>query len=315
MDRYLWWTNALAGNIGPIHEDTPNAGFFRRKMRDGTMAGIAIWYDGDKPVALVNGKSADANEAWIAGAKRPVEESAYRAWEETGVWPDDHKIVAPASPDAGSNEPEDEAEMLRDQIESARAGAADYAKVESDEQAARAQSLRSRLLELSRTADKRREELKKPHFEAGKAVDAKWQPMVKAAKEVADAIAKAMGAWETAKARKIAEEQRRAQEAMLREAEEARLAQEAGKPAPAPTLALEPVPTPPPTTQVRGAYGRAAAVKVVNVAKRISDKDALLKHYLTDDKLWIFLFDLAQKDIGKGFTVPGIEVAEERKVA
>lgn len=312
QDRYKWWQDALAGNVGAIHEGEPQSGFFRRKVADGSMVGIAIWYDGDKPVALVSGKPANPNTAWISGAKNPVSEEFYREWESNGVWPDDHKIVAPsASP--GSNEPTDEAEMLRDQIESARAGAADYAKVESDEQAAKAQSLRSRLLELSRNADKRRTELKKPFLEGGKAVDTKWQPLVNAAKEVADAIAKSMSAWETKKAKAAAEAQRQTDEERRRREDEARAAEQAGKPAPAPVLDLEPVPTPPPTTRIKGGYGRAAAVKVVNVVTAVTDFDALVQRYRP--AVLVLVTERAQKDIDAGFEVPGVTVEERRKVA
>lgn len=313
VDHYAKWAALLRGEKPMIHEPEPLCGFWRtrRSRTDKELIGCAVWPGENGELVALLGKSVVPIErVWPYYAKNPVTEAAYRAWEETGIWPDDH-AVAPQAP--GTNEPEDEAEMLRDQIESARAGASDYAKVKSDEQAARAQSLRSRLLELSRTADKRREDLKKPFLDGGKAVDAKWQPLVRAAKETADDIAKAMSAWETAKARAAAEAQRQADEERRRREDEARKAAEAGKPAPAPALDLEPAPTPPPATQVKGAYGRAAAVRVAKVITGISDFDALVKHYRP--AVEVFLTERAQKDVNAGFTIPGVTVEETRKVA
>ena len=76
----------------------------------------------------------------------------------------------------------------------------------------RAQSLRSRLLDLSREADRKREEEKRPHLEAGKAVDQKWMSVVRMAKDAADGIRRAMEAWETIKLTRRRDEERKAEE-------------------------------------------------------------------------------------------------------
>ena len=104
------------------------------------------------------------------------------------------------------------ADVLRDQIDAAKAGVGTYAKISDDETAGKAQSLRSRLNELSGEADKKREALKRPHLEAGKAIDKEWQPLVKSAKEAADGIRSALSAYETDKLAR----QRRAERDQLR---------------------------------------------------------------------------------------------------
>jgi hypothetical protein len=191
-------------------------------------------------------------------------------------------------------------DALKDQIATAKAGVSAYAKIGDDQTAAKAQTLRSRLLELARDADKHREELKKPHLEAGKAVDAEWQPIVKEAKAGADEIAKALSVYLTAKAKVEAEEQRKVQDATPR-----------GVNVPTP----QPAPQP---TQIKGGHGRAAAVKVVNVVTEVTDWDALYQFFKGHSELNSCLMKLAQRAVDKGFStldIPGIKIEQQRKVA
>ena len=68
--------------------------------------------------------------------------------------------------------------------------------------------------ELAGKADKQREKLKRPHLEAGKAVDAQWMPLVRDAKSVADMLRKYIEDFETTKLRerrRLEEERQRAE--------------------------------------------------------------------------------------------------------
>lgn len=306
MSDYEYWENALTGNFGPVHDDEAHCGFWRKRTsRSGPFVPVATWRVDTGMACLIDGKPADAGENWTYFCRNPVTEEQYRTRVDTGKWHDESEAVTASLAQPGHNQP-DEIDSLKDQISAALAGVDGYAEVKDDETAAKAQSLRSRLLELSRTADKTREEKKRPHFEAGKAVDELYQPLVKASKAGADAIAKALSAHETRKAREEAD--RQAVE-RRRLADEAAKLPAAAKPEPAPEPAPAPVAAP-----IKGAYGRAAAVKVVKVAT-VVDQDAAYAHLKSQPELGALIQKLAQKLVDSGFSIPGVEITEERKVS
>lgn len=317
MATYDFWQNALAGQVGPMHEGDPQLGFFRRRTRKGgPFVPVAIWEQDGQIVATVDGKPADAGEIWTYVCQHPVTEAAFRARALGGSWPDDDAAVTEslAAPSPGhNNPPQDEAEILKGQIEAASAGAGRYAEITDDETAAAAQSLRARLNELSGEADKKREAQKKPHLDAGKAIDAKWQPLVKMAKAGADSIKTALGAHETRKARVAAEAQRVADEARRAAEKAAAEALEAGKPAPPPPPPAPAPEAPAPVTTIKGSYGRAASVKVVKVA-RVVDQDAAYGGLKAHPEMVALIATLAQRAAKAGISLPGVEVTEEKEV-
>lgn len=306
-DEYAGWRALLAGEKIETDPNTPFSGFYRiRKVKDGPFVPVAYWRDGERMVCVIDGREVDENTAvdkWIYCVRHPVTHEAYTAVAERGEnWPDiDPTVADQQRAGIGGNNPPDEAITLQDQIESAKAGASEYAKIEDDETLAKAQSLRARLNELSRNADKHREALKRPHIDAGREIDAKWQPLVKSAKDAADAIARAMSVFETEKLRKEREAQRKAEEA-------ARKAAETGRPAP-----VAPAPTAAPAP-VKGAYGRAASVKLVKVAT-VTDQDAVYRYMRERPEVIELLAKLAQRAVDAGRDVPGVTVEEQRKVA
>lgn len=317
MADYTYWQNALLGNFGPVHDGELQLGFWRKRIsRDGAFVPVATFIHDGKLVALVNGDAVEHPEdLWTFICRNPIPEDWYHARMAGEPWPDEDgavaKSVAPPPPPSGhNNPPQDEAEILKAQIDAASAGVSDYAEVSDDETAAKAQSLRSRLLELSREADKKRDAEKRPHLEAGKAIDAKFQPLVKAAKAAADAIAKALGAHETRKAREAAEAAMRAEEARQKALAE-QLAKHPEAPPPEPVAPPQPIVAPAP---IKGAYGRAATVKVVKVAT-VTDQDAVYGYLKTHPEMIALITQLAQRAVNAGHTVPGVEVTEERKVS
>lgn len=326
MSDYTYWQNALKGEFGAMHEGDPHPGFYRKRTsRAGPFVPVAIWEQDGKMVALVDGKEADAAEIWSYVCDKPVTEEQYRARVETGLWHDEDPAVTqsfmPPPAPGDNNPPKDEAEVLEGQIDAAFANAADYADIKDDETASRAQSARSRLLELSGQADKRREALKRPHLEAGKAIDGLWQPLVKKAKEAADAIRKAIAAHETRKFQE-SEKARLAEEVARRRVEEERqrlLAEqlaahpEAPPPEPEPIAPPPPPPAAPVQTTVRGAYGRGAAVKEVKRAT-VTDQDAAYAFLKTHKELKELIAKLAQRAVDAGYEVPGVTVSVERDV-
>ena len=298
-DLYAWWrAAAYHGETGPIHEDSPLPGRYRvRQGRE--FVPVAIWWQGpldengeltdDAELICVMGFENDKKRVdplmewgrqghvlWHDLARNPIKAELYNAAMKTGKWPDvDDAVVA---------EPVDD---LASATESVKAGMLNidqhYAKIDNDEHAARAQSLRSSLLELSREFDKKRTAEKGPHLEACKEIDGRWMPVVKSAKAAADKIASALNKYETEKARKHAEER-----------------------------INEPLPT-----QIKGGVGRAAAIKVVKIVTSIANGHAAFSWLLAayPEEVNAFIIKLAQRATDTGHAVPGVNVEEHRRVA
>lgn len=314
-DEYEFWRRALAGEeVGsstlPVHEDSPCPGFYRK--RTGRAAGyepVAIWRAEGHLVALLAGREVNPCDIWSYCATHPVSEQHYRDFMATGQWWDgDSAVIASLQPPpAGHNQPPtDPAEVLKEQIDSALKGVGGYAEVKDDATAAKAQSLRSRLLELSRTADKERDRAVRPHLDAQKATNEIWMPLVKTAKAGADTIAKALGVHETRKAR---------EDAARRAAETEEAHQVALKHGPLGAESEVPAPAPaPPAPKIAGSYGRAASVKVVKVAT-IADQDAFYTAVRGFGEVQEFLSAFAQKLVNNGHTPAGVTVEEERRVS
>ena len=310
-DQFDWWRAAIAGTRGDIQEGEPKAGFYRSRRKGEQAKAIAYWYDTKNGSLRCHVDGADvpdqaAREQWPFAAKEPITHEFYMVKRDTGKWPDMDDSAFSSLPQSrevigNNNPPTDDATVLKEQIEAAKGGVGDYAKIANDETAAKAQSLRSRLLELSATAEKKHKAEKQPHLDAGRAVDQKWFPLRDLAKGAADAIRSALSAWET-------EKDRRAREAM-RVAEEARRkAEETGKPAPTP------VAPPAPATPIKGAYGRAASVKQIRVAT-IVDQAKVYEAFKDNEAVKELLRKLAQRAVDDGYDVAGVTVELQRKVS
>lgn len=317
IDRYAYWREALKGNFGPVHDSDPQSGFYRkRKFRSGPFLPVAIWFDDASGayVALVDGQAANAEEVWTYVCRYPVTEEAYRDRVAGKPWPDEDPGVT-ASLEApttigSNNPPKDQAVILAEQIDANCKSASAYAEIKDDETAGKAQSCRSRLLELGGQADKKREDEKRPHLEAGRAVDAKWQPIVKKAKDAAGAILRALNAHENRKLEEQREAARKAAEAAAKAEAARRAAEKAGKPVPPPAEPAR-LPEPQPIqTQIRGGYGRAASKRMVKVVT-VTDIDAAFGFLKSEQELVDLIGRLAQRAVDAGNTVPGTTVKEE----
>lgn len=311
---YTYWHEALKGNFGPVHEGDYQYGFFRKRVsRGGTFVPVAIWGGQDGTICLVDNRAADPIEVWGYCCQYPVTEEQYRQRVASGRWHDEDEAVNSSLAHAAENESGDPAAVLADQIDAAMQGVSGYEDIRDDESAAKAQGLRSRLLELSGQADKERDKQKRPHLEAGRAIDSVFQPLVKKAKEGADAIRKALGDHETRKAReadRIRREQEEAQRKALAEAQKASGTLQPAPVAPAPVPAPEPVPE---QTQVRGAYGRAATIKVKRIAV-VQDLPAAVAHFQNHPDVVALIQRLSQKALDAGYNVPGVTVDEVKEV-
>ncbi len=311
-DQYEYWRNALAGNFGPIHDGDAHDGFYRkRRYRGGPFAPVAIFHHDGEQVALVDGQSADPTEIWSYVCQHPVSEEAYRAAAEGKGWPDLDEGVAEQSATRHNSDPIDDLEALNDQIEGALERLSEYETIDSDEKQAKAQSLRARLNELSREADKRRKAEKQPHLNASKEVDAKWQPLVKSAKFGADAVAQAMSAYETEKLRQQREIEPAA-EAAENEVKTVDLVEDPTGPV---GNSSQSVSEPAQGHTIRGGYGRGASVVVVKTVSEIVDQAALYTFLSDHPDLRRCMLQLAQRAVSAGLDVPGVCIEEEAKVA
>lgn len=190
----------------------------------------------------------------------------------------------------------------------------------------------AKLLDMSRAAakdaDKARAAEKKPHDDAGKAVQAKWRPLLERAELVADTCKKVLAPWLQRKE----QEQREAAEEARKEAEaKAQAAAEAMR-----------------ATNVSDLDAREQAEALVQDAKRseadaaraekarpqaaggarattlrsyyhpeLTDPGAALRHYVkvNPDAVKGFLLRLAETDVTNGArAIPGFEIVEERRV-
>lgn len=325
IDPWRWWQAALKdpasiGKTLPVHEGEPNQGYFRTRFKGGVWEPVAIWKEDGQWLAYRSGKEVRADDIWTFACRSPITYEAYENAMVGNGWADDDKVVAaqvkPPEPTIGDNSGEvDEAETLKDQIAAALAGMTAYEKITDDKTAAKALSLRNRLNELSGHADKIRVKQKEPHLEAGKAVDAKWQPLVKNAKAGADKVRDAIGAWETVK---LQEQRRIAREA---EHEQARVALEEAARAvstdaevmEAPAVVAAPVETAP--APIKPTYGKTASVSVKVVVDEVTDWTALYTYMAARPEVQDLLRSLAQKALDAGRTnVPGITTLEKAAV-
>jgi hypothetical protein len=300
-NEFQWWQNALAGKRGQIHDGEPQSGYYRQRTSHGkpgsTAAGpwepVAYWKDSatGEQRCHVNGRAIGlqrALEMWPFVSKNPITDAAYWHRIDTGKWLDEDEGAA-ATRNGPDIDPEtDPVGSMKAEIEKAAAGAVAYKTIDSDEQSAKAQTLRSALTALSGKADKARKAEKEPHLQAGRDVDAKWQPLVNQASTIANDIRRAMEAWENVK-RDNARLAAHAAEKAAREA------QEAGKPAPPPPAQN----TPAPAMQIRGASGGAASVGTRKEIKSIDLQKCWEKLGGLPEVYNLFM-DLADKAISAG---------------
>lgn len=311
----------------PYNETEPLSGYYRcAAVKNGPLLPVAIWRDESGQLQVYrDGEPVALERVWPYCIWNPIPYEWYEAATERGEgWPDAHKIEPDPAPDTGEiyaaqsgaipaanrevassdNRPpeNDEAVQLTNQVEKARAGLKQYSEITSDEQAAKAQDLRSKLNELANTADKKRDSEKRPYLDKCKEVDGRWQPIIKLAKAGADAIRTALKAYETKKFREQQEAERKRQE-------EVAAAQAAGKPIPEPQEE-----TPPAQVVIKGATGRAASIKTIKVAK-VVDQDAAYKHLRAVPEIRDAIHKVAQRMVNAGNNVPGVEVEEQRDVA
>ncbi len=308
----------------------PLSGYYRlRRGKDGPLDAVAIWREEGTLIVLWGDQRVSAETVWPHAAWMPVSFEWFSAKLDGKEWPDVHDFTPieaedeESGPAIGHNNPPEatESSILQGEISEARAGLRKYEKIETDDQAKAAQSLRSKLNELAGKADKLRKKLKQPHKDAADAVDAEWMPIIGHAKTGADLLRASIQAWENAKLAREQEEQakRDAEAETAAEAAEAALHKarlEGTEPPTPPPPPPEPPPTAPQTT-IKGGTGRAAHVSTVKVIDSVTDWTALFNYFREDNDVRRLLFDKANKvlKLNPLTNIPGVKIKDERKVA
>lgn len=351
-DPWAWWRGALAEKDVRKRQgmwiNEPAQGYYRLSWR-GKWEAVAYWYDGGKLQCLVgHGLFHDdeathlriAVEQWTRAGKAPISEETYLDVLKGEPWPDLDKnverwieeAVARVRAEKMSNQPPPDETTeerfkrlsveLKDQINNAISDAKQYAEIDGDDMSARALTVVRWLQKLAREAETYKKAEVGDHYTIYKNALDRWNPIAGMAREATAAIERWMSKWENTKDRLAREEQeaaeRRRQEQLAREQAEADRAIAEGTPpsqmeAPTQPTFLDEPPPPPPRAQIRGAYGRAATVVSVKVGT-IVDWDACYQHFKSNANVIAALQKEVDRSVKAGFTVPGVEVSEEKTV-
>lgn len=197
-----FWNDQLAGKPVTMHEACPHQGFYR----DGSRA-IALYFDHDWNLFCdENGEPTPGEgvykgtddkksyvgstpemqkivERWTHFNKRAVTKTAHDDRIKNGCWPGEELAHTLSNMPPAENSYEDLREKIEEAIRSAQAliekGAAN-----TEEKATLASNTVASLMALASTAEGLRVVEKQPHLDAGRAVDAKWTPLVNRAKGV-----------------------------------------------------------------------------------------------------------------------------------
>lgn len=222
MSEYEFYLKAIANKdqIGvtiPVHESEPQSGRYRmRDVRLGDMIPVAIWTGGTKDdplmVAKVGDKMVDAIDVWTYCCRNPVTDAEYNNAMAGNGWPDtppENEIAG-----IGHNMPDDPFDAIMLELKGEQEAAKDFlAKpIDTEQRAQTAANWSKRVAGISKRADELFTVEKRPHLDAGKAVDDKWRGVREDAKALTQSIKRSLDAYLKAQHDKEMERQRVARE-------------------------------------------------------------------------------------------------------
>lgn len=207
-------------------------------------------------------------------------------------------------------------------------------KIETEEHAAQVTDQIDGLRGLYKKVDGARKAAKKPHDDAGRAVQAAYTPILTKLQRAADALKPKLGAYVEAKARREAEAKRKAEDEARREAAAAEKAlreaeasgdisaqveaEEQAKAAEKATKDAQKAPE----TRVRSATGAGRTMSMRTVKEvEVVNVNVLFLHYRDHPEVAELLKRLAAADVrAKGYDhaadpVPGIKITERQVMA
>ncbi|WP_169194970.1 hypothetical protein [Devosia sp. MC1541] len=319
---YAYWSNALAGNLGPISDGDPQCGFYRRRLfKDGPFVPVAIWKQDGAFVALVDGKSADAADIWTWVCDKPITEAEYRKVTGGGEWSDEpRKATVP------SNMPADPFEALKIEFAAEQEVAAELlAKPVTDQaHADQIAVLTKRLSGIKSKATNLHKVEKQPFLDGGRAVDDKFRDL----KEEPDTLTKKLKRhidpflleqqrMEQERQRKAREEAERKQREADEAAAKAAAANDDSAAKEAERLANEAAQAERDAQSRNAAAGRTGAKVSLRtfVSAQITDFDALLMALKDRQEIREVVESLANRAAKSGVELPGMKIASEQRAA
>jgi hypothetical protein len=202
VSEYAWHEAALRGEARPLVNGVCVPGFFRLQRNGDTPLPVAVWeVDGELLGVVGNPNVIDpipADERFFDRvfqwcAKRPISAETFWKAAESGEWPD-----APPENGARSNLPDDPFEALRIEIEGEVAEVERWlrsAHVADQSAADLCANWAERISGLEKRAVEMRVAEKRPHDEAGKAVMARFAPLVESAENGKQALKQALAPY------------------------------------------------------------------------------------------------------------------------
>lgn len=185
VNVWEWYQKALTNPsaIGskelPVHESEPHPGYYRVRRKDGPWEAVAIYYpeDSDALVAYRDGREVrEINSLWVWCCRNPVEFDAYEAAMDGKGWADEPAAAAGIGDNSGEADPFD-AINIEYLGEKEQAEEFMRAKVTTQAQADKVAIWAKRLTSIKSRAEGLHTVEKKPHLDAGRAVDDKWREL------------------------------------------------------------------------------------------------------------------------------------------
>lgn len=319
---YVYWANALAGTLGPVHDGDPQCGFYRRRLfKDGPFVPVAIWKQDGEFVAVVDGKTADAADIWTWVCDKPITEAEYHKVMNGEGWSDE-----PRAATVPSNMPSDPFEALKIEFAAEQEVAAELlAKPVTDQNHAdQIAVLTKRLSGIKSKATNLHKVEKQPFLDGGRAVDDKFRDLKEEPDTLTKKLKRHLDAYLLEQQRQEQERRRKAQEEAdrIRREAEAKAAEAAKEnddeaAAEAERMAQEAAAAER-EAQARNASAGRTGAKVslrTYTFATITDFDALLMALKDRPEIRELVETLANRSAKSGVELPGMTITQEQRAA
>jgi hypothetical protein len=215
-----YWSQALRGTFGPVHENDPQSGYWRtRPDKEGRSSAVAIWREAGAVHAIRDGRPVDPCEVWTWCCQWPIAYALYHSVVELGeAWPDaipaighNSRDIVPITVgrDVVPSGTDPQAQLTADTMaaeiaelwQHARAWLTSVGTIVTQEVADRAANLAVRFAQLAADAELHRARLKKPVLQHAASIDQLWKPVVERAEKAKAAMKAAVepylqGEWD-----------------------------------------------------------------------------------------------------------------------